>query len=175
MVQCLGPDGQLLPLDKQVQENDLYSIVQLALYLGQRFNNLLCGIHNIPLVFDTGASNGLAPFQADFLTYFSADFEVKGVAGSGRIIGQGLVLQRFTTHNGHQVHVKLHAVHMLTADIHLESPQVLFSNLGGQSNTIVSNKGIVWTLPDGAIIDISFNLQSNLPLLLDFFCTADKK
>jgi len=47
----------------------------------------------------------------------------------------------------------------------LEIPQSLFNKLGGQSHALVDGKAIVWTLPDGRIIDIPIDPMTNLPLL----------
>jgi len=56
---------------------------------------------------------------------------------------------------------------MPTAEIRLESPQSLFNfnKLVGQSQALVDGKAIVWTLPDGRIIDVLIDPLTNLPLL----------
>ena len=66
---------------------------------------------------------------------------------------------------------------MPTAEIRLESPQSLFNfnKLVGQSQALVDGKAIVWTLPDGRIIDVLIDPLTNLPLLWDFTCSEDEK
>ena len=127
------------------------------------------------MVFDTGASGGLTPFRSDFVTYEKVQFDVKGVAGKGNVIGKGLVLQNFCTRCGNVIYISSHAFHMPTAEIRLESPKSLFSKLGGQSQALIDGRAIVWTLPDGKIIDIPIDPMTNLPLLRDFTCSEDEK
>ena len=45
---------------------------------------------DMPLIWDTGASSGLTPFEADFLTYEKCDIPIKDVSQTNRVIGMGL-------------------------------------------------------------------------------------
>ena len=128
-----------------------------------------------PLVFYTGASGGLTPFRSDFVTYEKVQFGVKGVVGKGNVIGKGLVLRKFCTRCENVIYISSHAFHMPTAEIRLESPQSLFSKLGGQSQALMDGRAIVWTLPDGKIIDIPIDPMTNLLLLQDFTFSEDEK
>ena len=74
LTSCLGPGGQLLSLDQLNGTNMYQTVAQRALYLGQRYSKSSCNVHETPLVFDTGASTGLTPFRADFLTYSPVNF-----------------------------------------------------------------------------------------------------
>ena len=64
---------------------------------------------------------------------------------------------------------------MPAAEIRLESPQSLFTKLGGQSHALIEGKAIEWVLPDGRIIDIPIDPRTNLPLLTDFVCSDEEK
>ena len=81
------------------------------------------------------------------------------------MIGKGMVLRKFCTQCDNTGFIPSHAFYMPTAEIQLEIPQSLFNKLGGQSHALVDGKAIVWTLPDGRIIDIPIDPMTNLPLL----------
>ena len=180
-IKKLGPGGVPLLLTEEFSltspdDIDQDTLSQRALFVGRQYHTVDVGtVHSTPLVFDTGASGGLTPFRSDFVTYEKVQFDVKGVAGNGSVIGKGIVLRRFTTRCNCVVYLPAHAFHMPAAEIRLESPQSLFTKLGGQSHALVEGKAIEWVLPDGRIIDIPIDARTNLPLLTDFVCSDEEK
>ena len=57
----------------------------------------------IPLVWDTGASQGLTPFTKDFIHYQKCDIPVKDVSKINRVIGIGTVMYKFRATNGDEI------------------------------------------------------------------------
>ena len=126
-----------------------------------------------PLVFDTGATNDLTPYRADFLDYQKVDLDVKAVGSVGKIVGFGTVLYRLKTRCGHFVYRPGLAYHMPSADIRLMSPQASISVYGGKA--LLEGQSITYTLPDGRIVDIPLCNSSNLPLINDFVCSSEEQ
>ena len=52
------------------------------------------------LIWDTGASFGLAPFRSDFIDYAEADIPVKDVTNIKKVIGIGTTLHKFKNDKG---------------------------------------------------------------------------
>ena len=125
-----------------------------------------------PLVFDTGATNDLTPYRADFLDYQKVDLDVKAVGSVGKIVGFGTVLYRFKTRCGHCVYRPGLAYHMPSADIRLFSPQANIQVYGGSAT--LEGRMLTYTLPDGRLVDIELDNQSNLPLVHDFVCNSEE-
>lgn len=77
----------------------------------------------MPLVWDTGASQGLTPFINDFIHYQPAHIPVKDISKTNYVMGIGTVLYKFRATNGDDVFLPTVAFHLPTAEIRLLSPQ----------------------------------------------------
>lgn len=124
-----------------------------------------------PLVFNTGALTGLTPYKADFINYKPVDIEIKAVGSTGKVVGTGTTLWRFTTRCGRKVYLSSTSLHMPSSDIRLESPQSIIRWLGGVGKALLNSHNIEWHLPCGKIIDIPIDHHTNLPLIRDFVCS----
>jgi hypothetical protein len=79
----------------------------------------------LPLVWDTGASQGLTPFLKDFIHYETCKIEVNDISKVNHVIGIGTVMYKFRALNGDDVFLPGVAFHLPTAAIRLLSPRGL--------------------------------------------------
>ena len=131
----------------------------------------------MPLVWDTGASQGLTPFIKDFIHYQQCDIPVKDVSKINRVIGIGTVMYKFCATNGDEIFLPGVAFHLPTADIRLLSPQSYHQRWGGFS--LVGSKNILMNLwqPKGKarhVLEFPLHDQSNVPTLVNIACTDEE-
>lgn len=137
--------------------------------------------HDMPLVYDTGASYGLTPFKADFIDYRPCDIPVKDITKVNRVKGIGTVMYKFVATNGDILFLPGLAYHLESADIRLFSPQTYHQLYGGESR--INGDRVLMELqkqPHLSIrhdIDIPIDINNtNLPLIHNVTCTdAEKK
>jgi hypothetical protein len=77
----------------------------------------------LPLVWDTGASQGLTLFLKDFIHYEMCKIKVNDISKVNHVIGIGTVMYKFRASNGDDVFIPGVAFHLPTAAICLLSPQ----------------------------------------------------
>ena len=92
-------------------------------------------VHTKPLVFNMDMLGGLTPFRSDF-----CDVRQSPIARKVNVVGKGIVLCQFDTKCDNIVYIPSHVFHMPITKIQLESPQSLFTKLGGQSHAMVDGK-----------------------------------
>jgi hypothetical protein len=85
--------------------------------------------HKTPLVWDTGASNGLNPFKSDFLDYMEVDIPVKDISKVNRVVGIGTTMYRFVDSVGETIYTPCLSYHLPSAEIRLFSPQTYHQRL----------------------------------------------
>jgi len=162
-------------------ERGLSNLVLRAHYVGSRYVQSMgylnaMSISECPLIFDTGASNGLTPYRSDFIpsTYREMDLPVKTVASNGSIVGGGFILRKYKTRSGSIVYVKSFDYHMPSAEVRLTSPQSLIKSMkSGRAVIDAVRDNIEWHLPDGEILDIPIDPATNLPTFPNGFVCTD--
>lgn len=189
-VKSLGPGGiqqdiKTFDLSTPEQiERGLPNLVLRAHYVGGRYVQSMgylnaMSVSECPLIFDTGASNGLTPYKSDFIpsTYREMDLPVKTVASNGSIVGGGFILRKYKTRSGSIVYVKSFDYHMPSAEVRLTSPQSLIKSMkGGRAVIDAIRDNVEWHLPDGEILDIPIDPATNLPTFPQgFVCTNEEK
>ena len=55
------------------------------------------------------------------------------------------------------------------------SPQSALRALGGNGYAFLQGDNIEWNLPDGKLVDIPIDRETNLPLIRDFVCLQKEK
>ena len=115
----------------QLQINDTYRCYQALMHwLSIRWSyqsvslGAMRSVTSTMLVWDTGASIGLSPFQSDFIDYLTLDgVTVKDIARANSVLGIGTIMWKLPTTKGHSVLIPVVAYHMPDCDICLFSPQ----------------------------------------------------
>lgn len=77
----------------------------------------------MPLIWDTGASQGLTPFLSNFTHYQPAHIPVKDISKTSYVTGIDTVMYKFQATNGNNVYLSMVAFHLPSAKIRLLSPQ----------------------------------------------------
>ena len=132
-----------------------------------------------PLIFDTGASSGLTPFRADFITYHPCNIEIKDISKTNTVIGMGLAMYKIKASNGDELFVPFPTYHLESADIRLMSPQSYHQAYGG-STYLDGDRAIMHLVPPPGTryphdIEIPIDKKgSNLPMLYNVSCTKDE-
>jgi hypothetical protein len=85
------------------------------------------------LIWDTGASYGLTPFQSDFIDYVKCAIPVRDVTKVNTVVGIGTTLHKFTDINGNPVYIPCVSYHLPETDVRLFSPQTYHQMHGGYS------------------------------------------
>jgi len=89
----------------------------LVLEANQQVWNTKLSYHKTPLVWDTGASNGLTPFKSDFLDYMEVDIPVKDISKVNRVVGIGTTMYRFVDSVGETIYIPCLSYHLPSAEI----------------------------------------------------------
>ena len=98
------------------------------------------------LVWDTGASIGLTPFQCDFIDYLPLEgATVKNISKANKVLEIRTVTWKFKTRQGDKDFIPAIAYHMPECDICLISPQAYFQLHG--SNTYTDDDMVTMNLP----------------------------
>jgi len=144
-----------------------------GLHDGSRLN-----FKKLPLVWDTGASQGLTPFLKDFIHYETCKIEVNDISKVNHVIGIGTVMYKFRATNGEDVFIPGVAFHLPTAAIRLLSPQSYHQRWGGYS--MIDGKEVLMNLwrPDNKpnhVLTFPLCSQSNVPTALNVSCTSDER
>ena len=104
--------------------------------------NILCGRlgsstsqdpRTTVIIWDTGASFGLAPFKSDFIDYVKCNTPVKDVKKVNTVIGIGTIIHKFVDANGKYVFLPCISYHLPTTDVRLFSPQTYYQLHGAHS------------------------------------------
>jgi hypothetical protein len=133
----------------------------------------------LPLVWDTGASQGLTPFLNDFIHYEECRIQVNDISKVNHVIGIGTVMYKFRATNGEDVFLPGVAFHLPTAAIRLMSPQSHHQRWGGYS--LVDGKEVLMNLwrPDNQpnhVLRFPISEEhSNVPTLVNVSCTAKER
>ena len=133
---------------------------------------------DMPLIWDTGASSGLTPFKADFLTYEECDIPIKDVSQTNRVIGMGLAMYRMTASNGNEIIMVVPSYHLPHTDIRLLSPQAYHRLYRGNSyvdDDVVQMNLCPLDQQHRSRIDIPMEPNSNLPILFNVSTTSKEK
>ena len=69
------------------------------------------------LIWDLGASFGLAPFLSDLIDYVEADIPVKDVTKINRVVGIGTKLHRFQNYQGQDIFLPCGLYHLPQTEI----------------------------------------------------------
>lgn len=132
-----------------------------------------------PLIWDTGASQGLTPFMKDFIHYEKCMVPVKDVSKTNFVTGIGTVMYKFRATNGNDVFLPGVAFHLPTADIRLLSPQSYHQRWGGSST--VGAKTITMSLPrygpsqPSHQLEFPINQLSNVPTVTNVATTSNER
>lgn len=137
--------------------------------------------HDMPLVYDTGASYGLTPFRADFIDYKPCDIPIKDITKINRVKGIGTVMYKFVATNGDILFLPGLAYHLESADIRLFSPQTYHQLYGGDS--ILNGDRVLMQLRKQTHLQVRHDIDipidinnTNLPLIHHVACSeAEKK
>jgi hypothetical protein len=78
---------------------------------------------SLVLIWDTGASYGLTPFDSGFIDYLESDIPVQDITRVNKIIGIGTTLHKFTNTDGKSVFLPCVSYHLPQMDVCLFSPQ----------------------------------------------------
>jgi hypothetical protein len=124
----------------------------------------LHGFREMPLIWDTGALIGLTSYRADFIDYQPLEgVSVEDIARKNKVLGIGTVLWKFYTRSGREVFLPLVCYHVEHATICLMSPEQYIKQHGGSAKIL--GHTIMHTLPDGQVIDIPVEANTNLPMV----------
>ena len=125
------------------------------------------------LIWDTGASFVLTPFQSDFIYYVEADIPVKDVTKINRVIGIGTTLHKFQNYQGKDIFLTCVSYHLLTTDVRLLYPQNYHQMHGGHS-WLSGNSVEVYCKSNEIEIPIRHK-QENLPIVLQILCIYSRE
>eukprot|EP01082_Thalassiosira_pseudonana_P009463 g8665.t1 g8665 contig3:647373-650417(+) len=149
----------------------------LVLEANQQVWNTKLSYHKTPLVWDTGASNGLTPFKSDFLDYMEVDIPVKDISKVNRVVGIGTTMYRFVDSVGETIYIPCLSYHLPLAEIRLFSPQTYHQRFGGSS--IVHGDGVTMHLNTGeeppVSVIVPIDPLSNLPVVAKCAVTETEK
>ncbi len=131
-----------------------------------------------PLIWDTGATQGLTPFLKDFIHYHPCDIPVKDISKVNQVIGVGTAIHKFRATNGKDIFLPGVSFHLPTADIGLMSPQSYHQQWGGYS--LVGKEGVLMNLwhPDGKpshVLEFQLDEHSNTPTAVNVSCMAEER
>ncbi len=125
------------------------------------------------LIWDTGASYGLAPFCSDFINYVECNIPVWDVTKVNKVIGIGNIMHKFTNTDSKPVFLPCVSYHLPQTDVCLFSPQTYHQMHGGY--TKVYAQSIQMKLRTSTIsITIEQGL-ANLPVVHDSFVSEKAK
>ncbi len=85
------------------------------------------------LIWNTGASFCLSPFQSDFIDYVACTIPVQDITKVINVIGIGTTLHKFTDTKGFPVYLPCASYHLPQMDVHLFSPHTYHQMYGGYS------------------------------------------
>eukprot|EP01082_Thalassiosira_pseudonana_P013456 g11528.t1 g11528 contig6:4959-5528(-) len=149
----------------------------LVLEANQQVWNTKLSYHKTPLVWDTGASNGLTPFKSDFLDYMEVDIPVKDISKVNRVVGIGTTMYRFVDSVGETIYIPCLSYHLPSAEIRLFSPRTYHQRFGGSS--IVHGDGVTMHLNTGeeppVSVIVPIDPLSNLPVVAKCAVTETEK
>jgi len=143
------------------------------------YNNSHSDFKRLPLVWDTGASQGLTPFLNDFIHYVKCDIPVNDISKVNRVIGIGTVMYKFRATTGEDVFLPGVAFHLPTAAIRLLSPQSYHQRWGGYS--MVDGKEVLMNLwrpddqPSHVLRFPTSEQHSNVPTVVNVSCTRHER
>ena len=133
---------------------------------------------HMPIIWDTGASQGLTPFLNDFIHYEPAHIPVRDVSKVNYVTRIGTVMYKFRATNGDDIFLPGVAFHLPSAEIRLLSPQSYHQRWGGSST--VDGKIVRMTLPNKCqhpnhVLEFPLTEQSNVPTLVGVSCTKEER
>jgi hypothetical protein len=117
------------------------------------------------LIWDTGASFGLTPFQSDFIDYVARTIPVRDVTKVNNVISIGMTLHKFTDTKGLPVYLCSVSYHLPQMDVHLFSPHTYHQMHGGYSE--VYGDCIKMLLNTSEIQIQIMREKHNLPIIFD--------
>jgi hypothetical protein len=127
------------------------------------------------LIWDTGASAGLTPFQSDFIDYVKCEIDVRDITKVNKVVGIGTTLHKFVDNNGNHVYLPCVSYHLPTTDVRLFSPQIYHQLHGGHS-VVNSNEVVMKFRKEGALISIHIDRNTtNLPIVHNSFMSKKVK
>ena len=121
---------------------------------------------DVPIVFDTGCSFSITPFQDDFVTELEDTdvAEMTGLTDKVQIQGQGWVEWIIRDHHGQGAKIRTQAYFIPLARIRLHSPHNYLMEYQAGS-CYFDHTQFQLTTPDGIVLRFEYDTYSNLPLL----------
>ena len=133
----------------------------------------------MPLVLDTGASNGLTPFREDFIDFQEIRVPVNSINKTNYVTGVGTTMHKAFATDGSLQFIPGISYLMKDATIRLKSPQSYFQSFGG-SGSVDADSATLHLGPDqhGVRRDVVFPIDrqgSNIPMLYGVGCSAEER
>jgi hypothetical protein len=128
---------------------------------------------SLMLIWDTGASFGLTPFQSDFIDYMVCTVRVQDDTKVKNVIGIGTTPHKFTDTRGFPVYLPGVFHHLPQMDIYLFSPQTDHQMHGGYSK--VYSNCIKMLLKTSEIQIQIMRKKHNLPVVFDSYVSPKEK
>ncbi len=75
------------------------------------------------LIWNTGASAGLTPFQSDFIEYVECEIDVCNITKVNKVVGIGTTLHKFVDNNSNHVYLPCVSYHLSTTDVGCSLPR----------------------------------------------------
>ncbi len=121
------------------------------------------------MIWDTGASAGLTPFQRDFIDYVECEIDVRDITKVNKVVGIGTTLHKFVDNNGNHVYLPCVSYHLPSTDVWLFSSQIYHQLHGGHS-VANSDEVVRKFCKEGASISIHIDRDAaNLPVVHNSF------
>ena len=120
----------------------------------------------VPVVIDSGASDGLTPFRADFITYTSTTGSLNGIGSQSQICGYGKVRWKVIDQHGQVQIIETTAYHVPSASIRLYSPQKDFIQHQRGSLHITASECTLQLPNSTSNLSFPFHPTNNLPLMV---------
>lgn len=126
-----------------------------------------------PLIWDTGASNGLTCHPDDFIDFVPMEVKVKDVTKVNTVVGVGTTLHKMTDTRGVTAWMPCISYLLPTTDVRLYSPQTYHQLFGGYSK--VDGDNVRMVLSDRDIVIPIERERSNLPIIYDSHTTERER
>ena len=123
-----------------------------------------------PVVFDSGASISITPVKEDFIEPLkpSPISAINNLTGSTKIEHCGRVRWTVNNKNGFPVSIETTAIYLPNAEVRLFSPQTYFKeNKRGMFYMDGESTFFETGVPSGGIVEIPYNGNSNLPMVIE--------
>jgi hypothetical protein len=144
-------------------------------YLGPSCIFMSTQEESVPVVIDSGASNGLSPFRSDFVQFVECDGSITGIGAQSAIKGFGKVRWKIVDQEGEVQVIESEAYYVPSSQIRLYSPQRDFQREKSGSLTLTWDKCALHLPGAKKAMHFPYHSTSHLPLMISLPHDKDSK